>query len=354
MIQITDSGIGIPEEKLPHIFERFYQADTAQGNNVGSGIGLHLTKEYVNLHNGKIKAESAPRKGSVFTVLIPVNLKQSADLPEKPETEQRQDIKSISATTRKTLLIVEDNTEFRQFLVEQLETEFNIIQASNGEEGEQAALKNAVNLIITDIMMPIVDGVELCKRIKNNIQTSHIPVILLTARASNEFIVSGYEAGADEYISKPFNFDILLLRIRKLIQQQEERKAQFKESIEIKPCIITITSLDEKLIQNALQSVEKNMNNTEYSVEELSNDVGLSSRSLFNKIQSITGDTPSNFIRSIRLKRAAQLLRDTDLNISEIADHVGFGNIKYFNRHFKEEFSTTPTQYRKDTAGNNH
>lgn len=353
ILQVSDTGFGIPADKLPHIFERFYQSDHIQSNNTGSGIGLHIVKEYVELHNGKLKVESTLHKGSVFTIYIPVDLQQpTVHSPEAQEMEGTPpEICQAEGSVRKTLLIVEDNSEFRQFLVEQLEAEFRIVQAPDGEQGEQVALKESPDLIITDIMMPKVDGVELCKRIKTNIQTSHIPVILLTARASNEFMFTGYEAGADEYVSKPFDLDILLLKLRKLIKQQEERKAQFRNSIEIKPDDITITSLDEKLIQNALKAIEENLSNTEYSIDNLSNDVGLGRTNLYKKIQSITGKTPASFIRSIRLKKAAQLLCRSDLNISEVADHVGFGNIKYFNQHFKEEFGMTPTQYRVGRGG---
>jgi signal transduction histidine kinase/DNA-binding response OmpR family regulator/ligand-binding sensor domain-containing protein len=340
-IKVSDSGAGIPKESLSKIFDRFYQLENKDNSKTGSGIGLHLVKEYVNLHAGKITVESTIDKGSVFTVLIPVDLK-------KNENEPRNLIPAYTPkiTDRKKLLIVEDNDEFRHFLVEQLNEEFQIIEATNGEEGEEEALKEFPDLIITDVMMPKVDGIELCARIKNNIRISHIPVIMLTARASDESKLLGYEAGADEYISKPFNLDILLLRIQKLIEQQEDRKKTFRRTIEVKPSSITITSLDEKLIQKALQSIEENMSNTEYSIDDLSNDIGLSRANLYRKIQSITGETAADFIRSIRLKRAAQLLRDTDLSVSEIADRVGFNTIKYFNRHFKEEFELTPTLYR--------
>jgi signal transduction histidine kinase/DNA-binding response OmpR family regulator/ligand-binding sensor domain-containing protein len=354
MIKIADTGTGIPEEKIAKIFDRFYQLENQENSKQGSGIGLHLVKEYVNLHNGMILAESVLNKGSVFTVLIPTDLKKENLEPEaipvnaKDENNRMEIKEPAKSANRKTILIVEDNDEFRQFLLEQLEPEFLIIEAANGEEGEQQALKESPDLIITDIMMPKVDGVELCSRIKNNIQTSHIPLILLTARTSDESKLIGYEAGADEYISKPFNFDILLLRIQKLIKQQEDRKEKFRNSIEINPNTITITSLDEVLIQKALAHIEANMSNTDYSIDDLSNGIGLSRANLYRKIQSIAGETPAGFIRSIRLKRAAQLLYDTKLNISEIADMVGFGTIKYFNIHFKEEFGVTPTQYRQN------
>jgi DNA-binding response OmpR family regulator len=349
-IKVSDSGIGIPKEKTNKIFDRFYQLENQENNNPGSGIGLHLAKEYVQLHEGKITVESVPDRGSTFTVFIPVNL-APVNVHESEHdnfTRMRSFPKNSSKLNCKKILIVEDNDEFRQFLVEQLYDAFLIVEAANGEEGEQMALKEFPDLIITDVMMPKVDGLELCIRLKNNIQTSHIPIILLTARASDEAKLVGYEAGADEYISKPFSFDILLLRIQKLIEQQEDKKEKFRKNIEVTPSSMVITSLDEKLVQKLLQCIEKNMSNSEYSIDDLSADVGFSRANMYRKIQFITGKTPADFLRSIRLKRAAQLLRDTQLNVSEISDMVGYNTLKYFNKNFKEEFGVTPTQYRKN------
>jgi DNA-binding response OmpR family regulator len=290
--------------------------------------------------------------GSTFSVWLPADLQA-----KKAETEDSKPVKNKNAvqvlqplpekSAGKKILLVEDSHEFRQFLTEQLESEYQIIQAADGEEGEQQILKHLPDLVITDIMMPKVDGVELCRRIKSNLQTSHIPIILLTARSSDDSRLVSYEAGADEYISKPFNFDILLLRIRNLIAKQEERKEQFRKSVTVNPTEITITSLDEKFIAKTLEFIEKNMSNTEYFIDDLSRDIGMGKTNLYNKILSITGLTPAQFIRSIRLKRAAQLLRESQYNVSEIANIVGFGTIKYFNIHFKQEFGQTPSQYRQ-------
>lgn len=353
VIEVKDTGLGIRPDKLPHVFERFYQEEGAQGINTGSGIGLHIVKEYVMLHQGQVKAESIVGKGTSFIVRLPVVSRQaSAAITEVlPEKVDMENISAVDAG-RKKLLVVEDNGEFRCFLTEQLEADYCVVQAADGEEGERVALEELPDIIISDVMMPRVDGVELCRRIKNNIRISHIPVILLTARASNDSMLSGYEAGADEYISKPFDFDVLLMKICKLIRQQEERKAEFEHSIEIKPVDITITSLDEKLLQDSLQAIENNLSNTEYSIDDLSNDVGLSRTNLYKKLQSITGKTPANFMRAVRLKKAARLLRDSQLNISEISDCVGFGNVKYFNKHFKEEFGMTPSLYRVNYVQN--
>jgi signal transduction histidine kinase/DNA-binding response OmpR family regulator/ligand-binding sensor domain-containing protein len=350
-ITVSDSGAGIAPENIDKIFDRFYQLENPEIAKPGSGIGLHLVKEYVNLHSGQITVQSTPGKGSVFTVLIPANTGiASAEKIEPgniiPEKQMPSGNKTTKSFERKKILLVEDNDEFRRFLVEQLTGSFRILEASNGEEGEQEALKRFPDLIITDVMMPKVDGLELCSRIKNNILTSHIPIIMLTSHASDEAKLTGYEAGADEYISKPFNFDILLMRIQKLIEQQELRKENFRKTIEVSPSSITITPIDEQLMQRAILCIEQNMDNTEYSIIDLGTDIGLSRTHLWRKIRSITGEKPTNFIRSVRLKKAAQMVGDTDLRICEIADRTGFSNIKYFNIYFKEAFGLTPTQYR--------
>ena len=243
------------------------------------------------------------------------------------------------------MLLVEDNKEFRTFLKEQLEDFYQIVEAGDGEEGEKCAIEENPDLIISDIMMPKVDGIELCRRIKTNVQTSHIPVILLTARTADDIKINSYEVGADSYMSKPFNFDMLMVRIEKLIEQQEKRKQEFRKNIEVNPGAITITSLDEQLIQKSLEYLEKNMDNPEYGVEELSRDLGMARMSLYRKLQSITGDTPTDFIRSIRLKRAAQLLQGSQLPIVEVANRVGFSSPSYFSKCFKEMFGMLPKQY---------
>lgn len=352
-ISVSDTGKGIRPEDIEKIFGRFYQSDTGKDELIGTGIGLHLVKEYILMHQGEVIVENRKEGGAVFTVRIPIGLEKEENykipLQEQPENTDSslQNTASIEDKYEgKTLLIVEDNTEFRRYLVEQLTSVFSIIEASDGEEGEKLALQKQPDLIVSDIMMPKVDGVTLCKRLKQNIQTSHIPFILLTARSSDESRIEGYDAGADSYISKPFNFEVLFTRIKKLIEQQEQRKELFHKEVTVVPGNITITSLDEELVKKALKYVEVNMDNTEYTVEDLSNDIGLSRVHLYRKLQSITGQTPLDFIRSIRLKRAAQYLRDSQYNVSEIADRVGFNTLKYFNKYFKEEFGMTPTQYR--------
>ena len=347
-IAVSDTGDGIATEDLDDIFNRFSQAKNQRHDHTGTGIGLYLVKEYMELHEGSVEVKSELHQGSTFSVLLPTDLsdngQQDVIEPQKESVIAKTDLKKAK------ILICEDNQEFRQFLVQQLEKYYVVLQAPDGKQGYQIALEQEPDLIISDMMMPNMNGIELCQHVKSNIQTSHIPIILLTARMSTEARMSVYTAGADSYLSKPVIFDVLLARIQNLIEQQENRKKIFHTTIEVTPSSITINSLDEELVQKALSSVERNIDNPDYSVEQLGNDIGLSRGNLYRKLQSITGQSPADFIRSIRLKRAAQLLRDSQLHITEIAYMVGFNTLKYFNKHFKNTFGVTPSQYRNDQS----
>jgi DNA-binding response OmpR family regulator len=344
-LEISDTGCGIEEKDLDLIFDRFFQSESNDSSATGSGIGLHLVKEYVLLHEGSIRVSSKISEGSTFTIDIPTDLSGDDDTENNSLPSEEQ-----AYTEKKTLLIVEDNPEFRHFLAEQLSRQFNVLQAGDGEQGLEIASQKYPDLIISDLMMPVMNGLEMCERVKTDLHISHIPVILLTARLSDEAKAESYRAGADSYISKPFSFDVLMARIEMLIEQQEKRRELFRKNIEIQPESITITSLDEQFVTQALASVEKNIQNPEYSTADLCDDLGMSKSRLYPKFQSITGLTPNNFIRSIRLKRAAQLLKDSQYNINEISDMAGFNTIKYFNKYFKEEFGITPTEYRKENT----
>lgn len=344
-LEVIDSGLGISESDVPNVFNRFYQASTTQG---GSGIGLHLVKEYVELHSGDVMVESEPNVKTVFSVTIPTNL-----VPQKTDSETLVAVPEdtinnqlITATSKKeTLLVVEDNDDLRRFLVTELSHQYEVFEAADGEEGENLALSKSPDLIISDVMMPKVDGFELCKRIKSNVQTSHIPLILLTARTSEDLKLTGYQSGADEYLAKPFNLEIVLLRIEKLIAQKNQRQSAFSKKLEVNPKEITITSIDEQLIEKALDCMEKNMDNPDYSVQQFSQDLGMDRTVLYKKMHSITGLAPSEFIRSIRLKRAAQLLIQGQYPVAEVAEKVGFNTQKYFSKYFKEAFGVSPSKY---------
>lgn len=360
VISVQDNGKGIPESQLSKIFDRFYQVAQSDNENTGSGIGLHLTAEYARMHNGDIKVQSKEGEGSTFSVSIPMDLKGGGTQTKESAAQDNPDahLESGEPVTDeagrdgnlKKILLIEDNVEFRTFLAEQLRETYNVLEASDGEEGERIAIAENPDLIISDIMMPKVDGIELCRRIKTNVQTSHIPVVLLTARTADEVKISSYGVGADCYMSKPFNYEILSVRVAKLIEQQESRRREFSRSIEVNPSAITVTSVDEQLLKKALGLIEDNMDNTAYSVEDLSRDLGMTRVSLFRKLKSISGLTPTDFIKNIRLKRAAQLLKGSKLSMSEVADMVGFSSPSYFAKCFKEAFSMSPTQYAEANA----
>ncbi|MFL9829840.1 ATP-binding protein [Flavobacterium sp. ST-87] len=344
-LEIIDSGSGISENDLPNVFNRFYQASRTQG---GSGIGLHLVKEYVEMHSGEIIVTSEPNIKTVFTITIPthlVPLQTDLEIKNKDSQFLTESQSLLTDVKKEKILVVEDNEDLRSFLVNELANTYEVFEASDGEVGVDLALSKSPDLIISDVMMPKVSGFELCESIKSNVQTSHIPVILLTARSSEELKITGYQAGADEYLSKPFNLDILLLRIEKLIAQKNLRQAAFSQKLAVNPKEITITSLDEQLIEKALSCMEKNMDNASYSVQEFSQDLGMDRTVLYKKLQSITGLAPSEFIRSIRLKRAAQLLIQGHYSVAEVSEKVGFNTQKYFSKYFKEAFGVSPSKY---------
>jgi DNA-binding response OmpR family regulator len=243
------------------------------------------------------------------------------------------------------VLLVEDNEDFRFYLKDNLRLHYSIVEARNGNEGLQRALAIIPDLIVSDIMMPEMNGIELCRKLKTDQRTSHIPVILLTARTAEEQKMEGFESGASDYVTKPFNFEILQARIRNLIAQREAFQKAFQKHIDVKPTEVAITSLDEKLIRNAIKVVEDNMGDPDFSVEEFSRELGMSRVHLYKKLLALTGKSPLEFIRTIRLQRAAQLLEKSQLTVSEIAYQVGFNNPKYFSKYFKDHFHVLPSVY---------
>ena len=369
-IKVTDSGIGIPLEKQDKIFERFFQNEIPGSMlNQGSGIGLSITKEFVKLHGGNITVKSEPGKGSVFTVEIPIIVLEEQLTPLNEQEHQvatgnHEEIEYLTdsslheipvpvlSSKKLTLLIIEDNEDFRFYLKDNLKAMYNIIEASNGKSGWQKALQFHPALIVSDIIMPEMDGIELCRKIKTDPRTSSIPVILLTAKTTDENRLEGYQTGASDYITKPFNFEILQSRIKNLLNQQATLRKTFEKKVEAQPADIQVISENEKFISLALEIVEKNMDNDAFSVEELSKKLFISRVGLYKKLFAITGKTPIEFIRSIRLKRAAQLLEKTNMTISEIAFEVGFNNPKYFARYFKAEYGKLPSVYQSEQQKN--
>jgi signal transduction histidine kinase/DNA-binding response OmpR family regulator/streptogramin lyase len=358
---ITDTGIGMEKDKQEKIFERFFQNDIPGFLiNQGSGIGLAITREFVKLHGGSIYVESEPGKGSSFVVLLPVEpIEPAAASSPLPVSSLSSPLHASSLSSapsapspssapsikKPTLLIVEDNEDLRHYLNDNLREFFSILEASNGHEGWQRTLGSHPNIIVSDISMPEMNGIDLCRKIKSDPRTSFIPVILLTALTGEEQQLKGLTTGANDYVTKPFNLDILLTKIRNLLAQQETARKTWQRQVEASPAKVNVGSPDERFIHNALDIIEKNISNPDFSVEEMSRELFISRVALYKKILALTGKTPVEFIRSIRLKRAAQLLEESRFTVAEIAYECGFNNPKYFSRYFRMAFGMLPSAY---------
>lgn len=359
VIAVADSGVGIEDKDKENVFLRFYQTDTSN-HNAGNGIGLHIVKEYIRLHNGSIAVSDNSPNGAIFTITLP---KQSAEnagqnaeekaLNTESEEMAEENIAESGEKTMFTILVTDDNHDLCTFIADSLSNEYNILTAYDGEEALQVMRQNSVDLVISDIMMPKIDGLELCKRIKTNIKWSHIPVILLTAKSADMSIVEGLQQGADDYITKPFNIDHLRLRVQKFIEWTATSHRTFQQKIEVEPSEITITPLDEEFVERAIKIVEEHLADTEYSVEQLGRDIGMSRTNLYKKLVSITGKGPHDFIRTIRLKRAYRLLEKSQMNISEVAYRVGYSSPKRFSENFKNEYGMTPSEFVKNLKNGN-
>ncbi len=363
-ITITNTGSYIPPEKISHIFDRFYQADnsTIRGHE-GSGIGLALTKELVELHHGQITVESAFDKGTTFTVSLPLGqehfeeLEMTHSVPPSSHTfdnellyEQEAPLGVRPKARKKSplIMIIEDNPDVRLYIRGHLESSFRIIEAGEGIGGLKLAIKKIPDLIISDVMMPGMDGFELCQKLKTDERTSHIPVILLTARATTEDKINGLETGADDYLTKPFDADELKARIINLIVQRQKLRNHYLKSYKLGSDDKAITQADNLFISKIISITDAHLAEPEYSIESLARDVGFSHSQLIRKLEGLTGLTPSLFIRSRRLLYARQLLNEKAGNISQIAYDCGFNNLSYFARSFKKQFGQLPSDYIKD------
>lgn len=363
-IKIADTGIGIKDKDKEHIFERFYQVDDEGESHphMGSGIGLSMVSEYVRLHDGTIRVTDNVDKGSVFIIDIPIRHFRNTGINEVKTGEpveisviQKKDFQADTSkckpeipqhdkgVERPVVMVVDDNPDMTEMLKFELEKDFDIMTASGGSEALRMIENVKPQIILTDLMMPGMDGIELCRRLKGDKSTVAIPIIILTAKHDLGVKLEGLTIGADDYITKPFNFDVLKLRMKRLVELTA--KGVRRRLIEPEPEAIKITPLDEQFIEKAMKYVSDHLDSSELSVEELSGNLGMSRVRLYKKIKHITGKTPIEFIRVIRLKRAAQLLRESQLNVSEIAYRTGFNNPKTFSRYFKEEFGILPSVY---------
>jgi len=354
-LKVIDTGIGIAQDKIDRIFDPFFQ-DNIPGSmvNQGSGIGLSITKEFVRLHKGTINADSEIDEGSCITIIIPLKIIENngsipvidKKKPAEPAVENRSTDETTNLTSKKpTVLIVEDDYDFRFYIKDNLKHAFNIIEATDGREGWQKTLASHPNIVVSDISMPEMDGIELCMKIKSDSRTTHIPVVLLTALTGESQQLKGLETGATDYMTKPFNFEILLSKIKNILVQQENMRKTYQKQVEVKPTDVLVESPDDAFLQKLLRLIEENISNPNFSVEELSGDMFVSRYTLYKKILALTGKTPNEFIRHMRLKRAAQLLENGYLTISQICYKVGFKSQKYFVKSFKSEFNVSPSNY---------
>lgn len=361
-VVVEDSGRGISKKDLPYIFDRFHKFDKDySGNYLGSGIGLALVKKLVELHRGAISAESEEEKFTRFIIELPRGVKHFKEeeiisdhkgsehaahyqMANEKEKKLEKSEYPISADAPQ-LLIVEDNEDVGNYLKNLFAPQYRILEAANGKAGWNLAVKHLPDLIISDIMMPEMDGLELCKKIKTTLETSHIPVVLLTARNSMFYHTEGLETGADDYITKPFDPNLLRLRVKNLLNSRKRLREKFSRNITLEPHEITITAPDQNLLQRAMEAVEKFMDDSAFDVSALAKEIGVSRPVLYRKLPAITNYTPNEFIRVIRLKRAAQLLMQSNLTVAEVCYSTGFKTPKYFSKCFKNEFGLTPREY---------
>lgn len=372
VIQVADTGKGIPEDERTQIFTPFYQVGHTTGseNMNGTGIGLSLTQSVVHLHHGEIGVTANTPKGSVFTILLPNHtmteeeVADTAVLSEKNNEQVEKGMSgaidsenTISGTTPslpgKTVLLVEDNEEIRSYVKGHLEQYYNVLEADNGSDAFEIVLKEFPDLVVTDIMMPGIDGLELCSLIKNNLQTGHIPVILLTARTMVMHVKEGFLSGADDYVVKPFNIDVLLVRIYNLLAQREKLKSVYSKNFSLQSMGIEVetTSADEKFMQKLFKIIEKYLTDPDLKVDKICEEMGFSRSNLYRKLKAITDLPLNDLIRHKRLEIATQMLKQTEMNITEIATATGFSTLAYFTKCFKSAYGVSPSEYQKSHSG---
>jgi CheY-like chemotaxis protein/nitrogen-specific signal transduction histidine kinase len=353
-IVVKDSGIGISESNLGKIFNRFFQTNEMP-NQTGTGIGLSFTKELVKLHKGKINVESQPQKGSRFTVLLPFIPEQVAsNIASINATDNDSALDSLvdlkdneEQVSDKILLVIEDNFDVRYYIRSQFEPDYKVVEAADGKEGINMAYKVIPDIIITDILMPGTDGIELCKKLKKDERTSHIPIILLTALTSRDSIHQGLMAGADDYITKPFDIMLLRTKVDNLFMLRKSLQMKYSGELLLQPKNITLASPEEKFLKKAIETVEKYIDDPDLDSDKFAQHIGVSRMQLYRKLGALTDMTVKDFIRDLRLKRAAQLLIQNKLNISEVAYAVGFRDLSHFRKCFRQEFGMTASEYVK-------
>ena len=350
---VANTGSLISAEHIRSIFDRFYKIDR---HHTGSGIGLALVKAFVEIHGGSISVESDERLGTVFTVDLPVRtceegtcvvtapMEESA--PDRVDSLLREDeAENLNDPSKPSVLVIDDNADIRAYVHTLLNSEYSIIEAADGTEGIRKAMKYVPDVIISDVMMPGIDGIECCRRLKGELQTCHIPVILLTACSLDEQRIQGYAGGADSYISKPFSSQLLLTRIRNLIESRRRMKQFFGDRQTLAK--EDICDMDKDFVERFKSLIEVKMGDSELNVEDLGKEMGLSRVQLYRKIKSLTNYAPNELLRMARLKKAASLLASSDMTIAEVGYEVGFTSPSYFAKCYKEQFGESPTEFLK-------
>ncbi len=361
-IQVVDTGEGIAPGDLENIFKRFYTANKGDEGE-SNGIGLSLTKDLVELHHGTIEVESELTKGSTFTIYFPidkdsyqedeliteappVNDKKAAMVFEYEDLGESGVVEDVQISDNH-LLLVEDNEELLYLMEKILSRQYHVLVAKNGQEALDIIKNNEIDIIISDVMMPEMDGLELCRNIKSNLETSHIPIILLTAKNTAEDRIECYNAGADGYISKPFELKILEARINNFIIHKKSKQEEFRTNVEVDIDSLETSSIDKDFLDKVVSVIESNMAEGDFDVVQLADALAVSKSTLYRKMKIATGLSPIEFIRNIRLKHGSQLLKNKSMSIAEIAYECGFSNPKYFATCFKEDFGVTPKEYQK-------
>lgn len=371
MLQVKDTGQGIPLSKQSKIFERFYKVDN---EHIGTGIGLSLVHRLVELHHGEIKLDSSEEIGSTFTIYLPN--REEAYKPEEfateADTENGQAIHSTNSAgmfiidtetddnekvaleveetdelKRESILIVEDNADIRQYLSNELRQSYLILEAENGEEALHILKEQKIDLILTDVMMPIMDGLKLCKHIKQNLYTCHIPVIMLSAKTDLKEQLEGLQMGADDYIPKPFSMALVTTKIKNLFRTRYRAIEHYSNSLEIEPEKVALNPLDEELLKKAVSIVEQHLDNVEFSTDEFAREMCMSRSNLHLKMKALTGESTNEFIRKIRFNKACKLLKEGRYTVSEVSTFVGFNTPSYFATSFKKYFGCLPSEYGK-------
>jgi DNA-binding response OmpR family regulator len=369
-VKVVDNGAGIRKEDTDRIFERFYQTDNPVSNSsytAGTGIGLALSKSIVELHRGSISVESAPGYGSIFTVRMPKDKSsfseeelavetvepdfgQPGTLPEPLAFAKDEESSNWMEEERPHILIVEDNEELLTILLSLFTPTYRVATAHNGKEGLQKALEECPDIILSDVRMPEMSGIEMCMQLKSNFDVCHIPVVLLTAFASVEQNIEGLQRGADDYIGKPFNTKLLIARCNNMIRNRIVLRKKFTHQRDFDSNLLATNPIDQHFLNEVDGILDRNLDNVKFEMNDLARELGISRSSLFVKFKALAGMTPNDFVLYYRLKRASILLKSNpELQIAEIAYRSGFNSPRYFSHCFKAKFSVTPVEYRKKT-----